>query len=171
MPVDILVNAEMGGGDLRKGLVLKSPDALRPGLQVEFRRRHRQVNVPGPREADAADIAGLERMGEKSAANLVAAIAESRQRPLERLIYALGIRHVGEHAAWLLAERYGSIEKLSRATVEELTGIHGVGEVMAESIYRFFKNAENQKVLRKLKDAGVTMSQEKPRRGLKGKLL
>ena len=104
------------------------------------------------------DIKILERMAEKSAANLLNAIEKSKASELNRLIYALGIRHVGEHAAWVLANHFEGIEKLSRASVEELTRINEIGPVMAESINDFFNNKENLKVLKKLKDAGIKMS-------------
>jgi len=105
-----------------------------------------------------AQIENLERMAEKSARNLMDAIEKSKSSDLNRLIYALGIRHVGEHSAWILAGRYNSIEKLSSASIEDLTGLHEIGTVMAASIYNFFKSKENVKVLEKLKDAGVKMS-------------
>lgn len=107
---------------------------------------------------DAADIAGLERMGEKSAANLVAAIAESRRRPLERLIYALGIRHVGESTARVLARAFGSIERLAAASEEDLVALDGVGPELAHSIRVFFTDAGNQRLLEELGEAGVRPS-------------
>ncbi len=104
------------------------------------------------------DVKALERMAEKSAGNLISAIEKSKSGDLNRLIYALGIRHVGERAAWVLASHFGKIEKLQEAAVEELTDIHEIGPVMAGSIYNFFRNKENMKILKKLKDAGVNMS-------------
>ncbi|MBI4974291.1 MAG: NAD-dependent DNA ligase LigA [Candidatus Omnitrophica bacterium] len=116
------------------------------------------------------DIKNLERMAERSAQNLIDAIEKCKSNDLNRLIYALGIRHVGEHAAWLLANHFGSIDKLRDASIEELTNIDEVGPVMAESIYNFFKNKENSKVLKKLKDAGVRMSQGVKKKEGAGKL-
>jgi DNA ligase (NAD+) len=97
-------------------------------------------------------------MAEKSAANLISAIEKSKSSDLNRLIYALGIGHVGEHAAWILANHFGSIEKLASSSVEELAGINGIGPVMAESINNFFNNKENLKILKKMADAGLRMS-------------
>ena len=117
----------------------------------------------------AGDIKNLERMAEKSAQNLIDAVEKSKMNDINRLIYGLGIRHVGGHAAWILANHFKSIEKLERASVEELTNIEGVGPVAAEAIRNFFQNKENLKVLKKLKDAGLRMS--RPREmGTEGKL-
>ena len=104
------------------------------------------------------DVKGLERMAEKSAGNLIDAIAKSRSRDLNRLIYGLGIRHVGEHAAWVLANNFGSIEKIGSASLEELADTPEMGPVMAESVYAFFQNKENAGILKKLKDAGLKMT-------------
>lgn len=109
-------------------------------------------------------------MAEKSAQNLIAAIEKSKANDLNRLIYALGIRHVGEHAAWVLANHFGSIEKLQRAKIEDLTAIYEIGPVMAESICNFFENRENLKILNKLKDAGLKMSSSSKMKELSGKL-
>lgn len=107
------------------------------------------------------DVKVLERMADKSARNLIDAIQDSKSRDLNRLIYALGIRHVGERAAWLLSSHYSSTEKLQHAGIEDLTRIEGIGPVMAESIYIFFQNKENLKILEKLKSAGVRMASAK----------
>jgi len=107
------------------------------------------------------DVKKLERMAEKSARNLIEAIDKSRRNSLSRLIYALGIRHVGEHTAWVLAEKFASIDKLSRATAEELREIKEIGPVMADSIYNFFRSKENIGVLKKLASAGLHMSEER----------
>ena len=99
-------------------------------------------------------------MAQKSAANLIDAIEKSKSRDLNRLIYGLGIRHVGEHAAWIFANRFGSIERIVRASQEELTDIPEIGPVIAESAYNFFQNKENIKMLKKLKEAGLKMTGE-----------
>lgn len=104
------------------------------------------------------DLKGLERMADKSAANLIAAIDRSRSRDLNKLIYGLGIRHIGEHTAWVLTGHFGSIERIERASLEELSGIPEMGPVMAESVYNFFRNKENNAIIKKLKDAGLKMS-------------
>ena len=107
---------------------------------------------------DFARVKEMERMAEKSAQNLIDAIEKSRANDFNRLIYALGIRHVGEHTAWLLAGHFGSIDDISGAGLETLTAIEGIGPVMAESICSFFRNKENLKILKKLKSAGVRMT-------------
>lgn len=106
------------------------------------------------------EIAALERMGEKSAENLVAAIEKSKNQPLERVIFSLGIPFVGEGAARLLAERFQSLDKMMRADEEELAGIEGVGEKTARSIIDFFCNPVNRVVIEKLRSAGVRFSAE-----------
>ena len=111
------------------------------------------------------EVKALERMAEKSAQNLMNAVEKSGSVELNRLIYGLGIRHVGERAAWILAGRFGSIEKLSGATIEELTEVGEIGPVMAESVYNFFRNKENLKILKKLKEAGVRMAGPKMKKG------
>jgi len=106
------------------------------------------------------DLAKLERMAEKSASNVINAIEASKGRPLSRLINALGIRHVGERTAEVLADRFGSIDALANATEEELAAIPGIGPVVAASIARFFSEPENLEVLQKLKEAGVAPQAE-----------
>ena len=104
------------------------------------------------------DVKALERMAQKSAQNLIDAVEKSKANELHRLIFGLGIRHVGEHAAWVLANHFGSIEKMEEASRDGLTEIHEIGPVMAESIYNFFHNKENLSILSKLKEAGLRMS-------------
>jgi len=100
-------------------------------------------------------LAELERMGEKSAANLINAIQASKEQPLERVIYSLGIPFVGEGAARILAEYFHSIDRLMESSVEDLAEVEGVGEKTAASIKDFFANDRNQKVIQKLRQAGV----------------
>ncbi len=109
------------------------------------------------------DLIKLERMGKKSTQNLLSAIEASKKRTLDRLIYGLGIRHVGSRAAEILAERFASLDTLAAATVEDLTAINEIGPVMARSIVSFFRNKETQKVIEKLKKAGVNMVCEERR--------
>ena len=97
----------------------------------------------------------LERMGDKLADNILEAVAGSKHPSLPRLIFALGIRLVGEHAADILARHYGSLEKLQAATVDELDAVHGIGKTMAESIVAFFGQPETAELLDKLRRAGV----------------
>ncbi len=107
-----------------------------------------------------SDVMGLERMAQKSASNLIRAIQESKSRDLYRLIYGLGIRHVGEHTAWVLASHFGSLDKLEKASLEELNDIPDMGPVIAESVYNFFHNRENLSIIKKLKEAGLKMKSE-----------
>jgi DNA ligase (NAD+) len=97
----------------------------------------------------------LERMGSKSAENIVRAIQDSKQITLNRFIYALGIRHVGEHVAGILANALKSLDKLMCVTPDELEAIDGVGPVVAESIVEFFKKNENRKIVDDMISSGV----------------
>lgn len=106
-------------------------------------------------------VAALERMAEKSAQNLLDEIAASKKSPLDRLIYALGIRMVGERTGQLLAERFGSMEKLAEASVEELNEVHEIGPKVAASVREFFEEAANLKMLRRLREAGVNPKVER----------
>ena len=97
----------------------------------------------------------LDRMGDKSADNLISAIKRSQTPTLEKFIFALGIRHTGEHIAKVLAERFGNISELIAATEEVLLGIRDIGPEVAASIIKFFQEPANIKVLTKLHEAGV----------------
>ncbi len=101
------------------------------------------------------DIAGLERMAEKSAANLLAQIEASKSRGLANLIYALGIRHVGDRTAGIMARHLGSLEALSKAAVEQLDEIHEIGLTVAESVRDWFDDAGNVALCERLRTAGV----------------
>lgn len=100
-------------------------------------------------------ISALERKAEKSAAKLIEQIENSKQRGLQRLLYGLDIRHVGERYAKILARHYKTIENLAAATVEELDAIHEIGLAVAVSVFNFFQNPHNQAVIERLKLAGV----------------
>ena len=100
-------------------------------------------------------VEGLERMGEKSSRNVIDGIAASKSRPLDRLIFALGIRHVGGETAKLLAEAFPSLDELSKATAEELAEIPGIGPKIAESIVTYFGEDHNLRVIERLKQRGV----------------
>jgi DNA ligase (NAD+) len=102
---------------------------------------------------------GLERMAEKSAQNVLDSIEGAKHPPLARLLFALGIRHVGERTGELIAERFGSLENLEAATEEEISSIHDVGKVAGQSVRTWLDEAHNKEVLRKLKAAGVTPQQ------------
>ncbi len=101
------------------------------------------------------DLAALDRMGPKSARNLLARIAESKTRDLARLVFALGIRHVGERLARSLAEQFRTLDALAAAPAEELVTVEDVGPRVAESVVFFFAQAENRKLVDRLKKAGL----------------
>ena len=107
------------------------------------------------------DFLELPLFKEKKARNLYEAIQASKKRSLSRLIYALGIRHVGEKAAYILAERFGSLDKIMQAKVDEFSSIYEIGEVMAQSIVEFFKQPKVKKLITSLKRAGINTFQPK----------
>lgn len=107
------------------------------------------------------DVANMDRMGQKSADNLLTEIEKSKKKELENLIYALGIRNVGSQTAEVLADNYESLEALAGATHEELLKIHEIGKIVAEDIVDFFKGKENREVIEKLRKAGVNMKRMK----------
>ena len=113
------------------------------------------------------DLLGLERFADKSAQNIIDEIEGSKRLPLERVIYGLGIRMVGERTARFLAEHFGSMEALEKASVEELQNVNEVGPRIAESIVEFFRNAANRKLVDQLREAGLTMTGQKKHRGTK----
>ena len=111
----------------------------------------------------AEDIARLDRMGEKSAANTIAAIEKSKENDLWRLISALGIRQVGDKAAKILAARFGSFDALAAATEEELTAIDDVGQVTARYLRQWLESPQSQDLLARLRAAGVNMTSRQER--------
>jgi DNA ligase (NAD+) len=113
------------------------------------------------------DLLGLERFADKSAQNILDEIEGSKKLPLERLIYGLGIRMVGERTAQFLAEHFGSMEVLEQASVEELQDVNEVGPRIAQSIVEFFSIAANRKLVERLREAGLTLQGQKKERGTK----
>ncbi len=108
------------------------------------------------------DLLKLERMGEKSAQNVLDAIDASRKRPLSRVLFALGIRHVGSETATLLARHFGSIDALMEASLEEIESIPTIGPVVAQSVHEYFRDKANRKLIAKLRKGGVEMREEAP---------
>jgi DNA ligase (NAD+) len=106
------------------------------------------------------DLAGLERMGEKSVANLIGAIEGSKKQPLWRLLFGLGILHVGVSAARALADHFPNLDALMDATAEALQRIPDVGEVVGASIAQFFREPANRKMIEKLRGAGLRLTSE-----------
>ena len=110
---------------------------------------------------DREKIASIERMGEKSADNLIAAAEKSKGNDLARLIYALGIRHIGQKAGALLSEKFGTMDALMNATAEEIAEIEGFGLIMAKSVEEFFSHEESRQLIADLKAVGVNMESQK----------
>jgi DNA ligase (NAD+) len=122
------------------------------------------VRVPSDLYALGSEqLAGLDRMGEKSAANLIEAIGRSRRTSLPRLLFGLGIPDVGETTAQTLAEQFGGLEALAQTTVEQLQAVPDVGPAIAESVHGFFRVAGHQRELERLRAAGVLWPEQAPR--------
>ena len=100
-------------------------------------------------------LASLERMADKSAANIIAQIEASKKQPLDRIVYALGIRQVGEHVAQVLARHFGSIDRLMAAPEEELSAVHEIGPVIAQSVREYFSRDDIRQLISDLKELGV----------------
>lgn len=107
------------------------------------------------------DISSAERMGEKSAANLMASIEKSKKAGLSRLLFALGIRNIGQKAADALAQNFGTMDAVMAARLEDISAIDGFGEVMAKSLIEYFSLTQSKKLIEKLKEHGVLMEAEK----------
>ncbi|MBE6872063.1 MAG: NAD-dependent DNA ligase LigA [Ruminococcaceae bacterium] len=108
----------------------------------------------------ADEIEQIERMGKKSAENLISAIESSKQRGLDRVIFALGIRNIGQKAAKLLAQKFTDIDALMKATAEEILTIDGFGDIMAESVVEFLARKQTQEIVARFKEYGVTLTYE-----------
>ena len=159
----------------------KCPAQLREGL-IHFVSRN-AMNIDGLGERvitqlfreelihDVADIyqltheqlIELDRMGEKSVSNLLEAIQVSKDNSLEKLLFGLGIRHVGAKAARTLAQQFGSMDSLVHANVEDLEAINEVGQKMADSVVRYFQNEEVHELIKELKEAGVNLTYNGPK--------
>lgn len=113
-------------------------------------------------------LIGLDRWGEKSTANLLAAIEKSKKQPFHRVLFAMGIRHVGAGVAQALATGFPSIDALQSASAEELQSVHAIGPRIARSITHFFGGKHNREMVKKLKNAGVTLASSATKTG--GKL-
>lgn len=108
----------------------------------------------------AIDIRGLDRMGDKSAVKIIHGIADSKQVPFERVLFALGIRFVGETAAKKLAKSFGSIEALETATKEQLMAVEEIGDKIAQSVLTYFALPANRELIDRLKEAGLQMERK-----------
>ena len=111
------------------------------------------------------DLLNLERFADKSAENLINAIQGSKQNPLWRLLFGLGIRNVGQSVAKLLCEKFADINQLMEAKPEDISAIYGVGDVMADNIVKFFQQPKTKELIEKLAQAGVNMKSEQIEKG------
>ena len=132
-------------------------DSLGPETVDEYYRRGLIRNVADLYDIDVQQISG-DGSRTKSAQRIVNGIAKSKEVPFERVVFALGIRFVGETSAKLLARRFKTMEALEHATMEQLTDVDGIGDVMAGSIITWFHNDDNRQLLQRLKDYGLQMS-------------
>jgi DNA ligase (NAD+) len=142
-------------------------DGMGDALVAQVTDRGLVKNVADIYKLTKNDLLSLERMGDKSAQNVLAQIENSKKLPLERVILGLGIRFVGERTAQFLSEHFGSLEELMSATQEELENVNEVGPRIAESIREFFAEPRNQELIKRLKDAGLTFAGKKRERGTK----
>jgi DNA ligase (NAD+) len=117
---------------------------------------------------DEETVRGLDRMGEKSARNLIDAINAGKKIPFHRFLFALGIRHVGEHVAKILADRFDRLGDLTAARLEDLTAVDGIGPIVAHSVASFFQQAGNRGTVQRLLDMGVDI--QYPSGGKRGAL-
>ena len=136
-------------------------DGMGDALVNQLTERGLVKNVADIYKLTKEDLLSLERMGDKSAQNILDEIENSKKLPLERVIYGLGIRMVGERTAQFLAEHFGSMEALESAGVEELQDVNEVGPRIAESIVEFFSIAANRKLVERLREAGLTLTGQK----------
>jgi len=142
-------------------------DGMGDALVTQLTDRGLVKNVADIYKLTKADLLSLERMGDKSAENILKEVKKSKDLPLERVIYGLGIRMVGERTAQFLAEHFGSMEELETAGAEELQNVNEVGPRIAESIVEFFSIAANRKLVERLREAELTLTGKKKQRGTK----
>jgi DNA ligase (NAD+) len=142
-------------------------DGMGESLVTQLIERGLVKNVADIYDLTKKDLLGLERFADKSAQNILDEIENSKTLPLERVIYGLGIRFVGERTAQFLAEHFGSMERLENASVEELQDVNEVGPRIAESIVEFFRNPANRKLVERLGEAKLTFQGRKKERGTK----
>jgi DNA ligase (NAD+) len=142
-------------------------DGMGESLVTQLIDRGLVKNVADIYDLTKKDLLNLERFAEKSAQNILDEIENSKKLPLERVIYGLGIRMVGERTAQFLAEHFGSMEAIEKASIEELQNVGEVGPKIAESIAEFFSIAANRKLAERLRAAGLTLEGQKKERGTK----
>jgi DNA ligase (NAD+) len=142
-------------------------DGLGEALVNQLTERGLVKNVADLYRLTKDDLLQLERMGDKSAENVLAEISASKKLPLERVIYGLGIRFVGERTAQFLAEHFGSLDAIMKASAEELEEVNEVGPRIAESIVEFFADEHNRKLVSDLRDADLKFTGQKKKKGTK----
>jgi DNA ligase (NAD+) len=142
-------------------------DGLGEALVNQLTERGLVKNVADLYKLTKESLLELERMGEKSAENVLGEIADSKKLPLERVIYGLGIRFVGERTAQFLAEHFGSLDAIMHASAEELEEVNEVGPRIAESIVEFFADEHNRRLVDDLRKAGLTFTGQKKEKGTK----
>lgn len=173
------VNPECGGVVREKLIHFSSRDAMDiegmgPSVVDSLLAAH-LVNDPGDfYTLKQEDIEGIERMGEKSASNLVAAIADSKGRGLAKLLFGLGVRFLGAKGAELIAHRFHTLDRVIAAGVDEIQETEGIGKVIAGSLYDYLHDVKNLTIINKLKNAGVLMEevvQEAEGRAFEGEMV
>src|SRR5580692_5871177 len=142
-------------------------DGMGEALVAQLIEKVLVKNVADIYDLTKKDLLSLERFADKSAQNILDEIENSKKLPLERVIYGLGIRMVGERTAQFLAEHFGSMEEIENASIEELQNVGEVGPKIAESIAEFFSNAANRKLVDRLGAAGLAFQGKKKERGTK----
>jgi DNA ligase (NAD+) len=142
-------------------------DGMGDALVTQLTDRGLVKDVADIYKLTKTNLLSLERMGDKSAENVLKEIERSKQLPLERVIFGLGIRFVGERTAQFLAEHFGSIDALENASEEELQQVQEVGPRIAKSIVEFFAEPKNRELVEELRAAGVTLKGKKKQRGTK----
>jgi DNA ligase (NAD+) len=142
-------------------------DGMGESLVTQLIDKSLVKNVADIYDLSKKDLLSLDRFADKSAQNILDEIENSKKLPLERVIYGLGIRMVGERTAQFLAEHFGSMEALASASVEELQDVNEVGPRIAESIVEFFSIPANRKLIERLREAGLAFKGKKKERGTK----
>lgn len=127
-------------------------------LKKEYISNYADIyDLPARRE----ELMAIERFGEKSISNLLTGIEESKKKPFEKVLFALGIRHVGDRTAKLLADHFGSIDNIAKATAEEINEVKEIGPKIAQSVYEFFRDKKNTELINRLKKAGLNFETAK----------
>jgi DNA ligase (NAD+) len=137
-------------------------DRIGEGLSLQLLKSSLVKDIADIYHLSKGDLLSLERMGEKSAQNIIDAIEASRSRPLSRVLFALGIRHVGSETATLLARHFGRIDAIVDASVEELASVPTIGPVVARSVHEYFQDKASRRLVEKLRKGGVRMESDAP---------